>query len=338
LDAAETAPRPGVLGTLDRNVLLDSDIAVHTIAGRTHRSAGRSSYTPADQAYREKLQVALPERTHFFEGAVGDDRPGYFAIPGTERAVPWQDLAPGTVPYFFHAHGSPVSTSLHTTRGRTVQVDGTQLGRYLKRRPSLDRLAPEAPVVLVSCSVGDAATAGERTVAQLVADETGRVVFAPNVTTTASLMVAARADGSPGDWLRFEPQRRAPDAGGDASDDDQLTPSRPMVRGPKVTVPNVAVLSPVLAKVTVTYSHQRTSEAARTGSLTVRRAGAGAGGDAVADVVGVAVAEVPTPGPTRAPEPVPAPDPVGTGRESGADDAGTGAGADHRGDRRSGPQ
>src|SRR5258708_5844718 len=56
-----------------------------------------------------------------------------------------------------------------------------------------------------------------------------------------------------------------------------------MICVPKVTVPLVAALSPVLVKVTVTYSHRRRSEAARTGALTVSRAGAALAAGAVVD-------------------------------------------------------
>ncbi|MEU0950657.1 hypothetical protein ABZ379_49840, partial [Streptomyces canus] len=218
VDTVETgAPSRGVLPTLDGSVVLDSDVVTHTIVGPTGRSVGRASHSVTDQARREPNQHELYKLTRYRVAHLVEDRMTPMAEPSE---TPWAaDIAAGFTPYFFNAHGHARWVALETSVGgtqssnsyanRTVRVDGSVLGGYLRRRPSLAQLPSETPVVLMACSTGDGSPGDSQLVAQLVADGTGRVVYAPSGPASLSGAVAqGKSHRLPG-WRRFEPGARS---------------------------------------------------------------------------------------------------------------------------------
>ncbi|WP_432838042.1 hypothetical protein [Dactylosporangium sp. CA-092794] len=130
--------------------------------------------------------------------------------------VPWQ--LSGASVYVAAVHGEPGRVLLPGAAGQTdapgttepAGQSATRLGRALRRRPSLLRLDQDAPIVMVAC---DAATPGDDgvTVAQRVADETRRDVWAPTGQVVligdedVSFGLRPRADGARAEWIRFSP-------------------------------------------------------------------------------------------------------------------------------------
>ncbi|MFE6904716.1 lonely Cys domain-containing protein, partial [Streptomyces sp. NPDC057717] len=204
---SRTTPSTAMTRTVDGDAIPDSDIVTHTIIGRNHRPVGRSAHTPLDQATREPYHKELADRNHYLQGKTMADGT-IMSLPGSERGVPWAaDITAGRTPYFFTAHGYPEIVELQVAGGRSVRVAGSELGGYLRRRPSLSRLDPHHPIVLLSCSTGKTGPGGsDRPVAQHVADTTGRVVYAPNTSATDDLTVRTGPDGRPGNWVKFKPR------------------------------------------------------------------------------------------------------------------------------------
>ncbi|MEU0950276.1 hypothetical protein ABZ379_47735, partial [Streptomyces canus] len=227
--AKTEAPSPGVLTALDGSVVLDSDVVTHTIVGPTGRSIGLSSHTMEDQRIRAIPQTGLYNRLTYSSGRNVEGTDGYVPATSHPLKVPWTaDIAAGHTPYFFSAHGTPEWVQLETAPGgwqtsdgpvtRPVYVNGAVLGGFLRRRPSLAQMSPDTPIVLVSCSVGDGPAGGSRLVAQGVANESGRVVYAPDTATTDELLVSASAESDKiGTWRKFEPGARSAAKSGNAA-------------------------------------------------------------------------------------------------------------------------
>ncbi|MFE6904701.1 lonely Cys domain-containing protein [Streptomyces sp. NPDC057717] len=194
---------PGVVRTIDGDTVLDTDVVTHTIIGSDRQSVGRSSHSLLDQATRESAQAHMSRRTRYTESVIMDDA----LFPEGENELPWAaDIAAGRTPYFFNSHGSPESVTLGTVDERSVRVDGSALGGFLRRRPSLSRLDQHNPIVLVACSTGKKeALPTDLLVAQRVAEETRRVVYAPTVTTNANFMLVRELGDRRGNWTMFEP-------------------------------------------------------------------------------------------------------------------------------------
>ncbi|MFE6904724.1 lonely Cys domain-containing protein, partial [Streptomyces sp. NPDC057717] len=192
---------------LDGQTFRHTDVVSHTIVGPDYRPVGRSAHTPPDQAIREPHFKVLAGRTRYLQGNPVPDSNAMELLSGTEREVPWAaDIAAGRTPYFFATHGDPNAVALQVAGGRTIAVNGLELGRYLRRRPSLAQLHPDIPIVLTACSTGKTgARDRELPVAQIVANITARVVYAPNTTSSAMLSLEAGSDGLPGSWVKFEP-------------------------------------------------------------------------------------------------------------------------------------
>ncbi|MFE6904715.1 lonely Cys domain-containing protein [Streptomyces sp. NPDC057717] len=204
---SRTAPSTTMTRTVDGDAIPDTDIVTHTIIGQDHRSVGRSSHTPADQATRESYQKELAGRDRYSRGGATTTDGTLERLPGSERGVPWAaDTAAGRTPYFFAAHGKPETVTLQGAGERYIEVAGSELGGYLRRRPSLSLLDPHHPIVLISCSTGKTSPGSDSPVAQHVADTTGRVVYAPNTDTTDELTVETGSDGLSGSWVRFKPR------------------------------------------------------------------------------------------------------------------------------------
>ena len=142
----------------------------------------------------------------------GDDG---LRVVGSSKS-PWADE--GSV-YVAQVHQSggvftvPVDR-VSESRGTTGQLDPSGFGRGLTRRPSLANLGEKAPVVLVSCATATVVE-GREAPAQVVANETGRVVYAPTTDIFVSddgFALAADEFGRPGQWMKFYPGgERAPE-------------------------------------------------------------------------------------------------------------------------------
>ncbi|MFE3263690.1 glycosyltransferase [Streptomyces sp. NPDC059215] len=209
LDA--TSPNPPLVLTRSGDVLLSSDIATYTISDRRHRSVGLASTTQGDASRRGKFRDGLSEIENFYLGdVVNKNKKGQFAgfstlapIRDSGKRVPWAD---GPTPYFVNIHGNSENVKLATTRDRLVEVDGRQFARFLINRPSLIRLPKEAPVVLISCQAGNSSLGGENTVSQLVANEIGRIVYAPTTKVGGQFTLIRKSEnGASGEWRRFAP-------------------------------------------------------------------------------------------------------------------------------------
>ncbi|WP_432164164.1 hypothetical protein [Streptomyces tendae] len=195
--------------TLDGETVEDWLVVTHTIIGPDHRSLGRSSHSLADQAYREPVHRGLHSRGAFMSKLS--------KTTWSQSDVPWRnDNSPDRMPYFFNSHGNSKILALRAadpnqprTPPRSVQVSGKEVGRFLRRRPSLSRLDPDVPVVLLSCDTGVSPGDGSEPVAQHIADEIGRVVFAPTGVANVFLQVASKVKGQPAEWRRFEPRGRS---------------------------------------------------------------------------------------------------------------------------------
>ncbi|MFE6904734.1 lonely Cys domain-containing protein, partial [Streptomyces sp. NPDC057717] len=197
----------GVIRTLDGQTFRDTDVISHTIVGPDYRPTGRSAHTPSDQASREANQLAGTTATTYHQSRVLEDR--LRALPDGEREVPWAaNITAGRTPYIVSLHGRPGALRL-PARGRTVEVSGREVGRYLGRRPSVSQLAPGVPIVLAVCHAGTPGADGRAT-AQDIADETGRVVYAANASVGEISRVGPAPDGRPGVWKRFNPHTRTP--------------------------------------------------------------------------------------------------------------------------------
>ncbi|MFG2960185.1 lonely Cys domain-containing protein [Streptomyces sp. NPDC048291] len=219
-----TALTPGAssrsVRLLDGTLLPDDEIMSYTLAA-DGRPYGRAIFNKVDQSHREPyfdLVPTLDEYVHL--------DPVTENVYGDAERVPWA----GRTAYFFQLHGSPGSFGIVTTGRTNVSARGDQVGEYLQRRPSLQRLAADGVVVLMSCWVGapadskphvtDAspapfvadplATVSE---AQQVANHTDRTVFAVDrifyFTREKNVRrqgVAATAEGQRRKWLELRPE------------------------------------------------------------------------------------------------------------------------------------
>ncbi|MCX4598283.1 hypothetical protein OG819_55075 [Streptomyces sp. NBC_01549] len=173
--------------SIDGHLIPDRDIWAFPIPGSDHRSVGHSVHTPPDQAAREKDQAHFEERTWFNDF--------------DEKTFEWF----GKNAYFYSGHGAKESTVLMTDLGQ-VSVGASEFAHYLKRRKSLSALSQGSSIVLVSCFTGAAGS----TVAQTVADVTGRRTYAPTAEVFESLAVMPFEDNTDGQFLRFDPQSASP--------------------------------------------------------------------------------------------------------------------------------
>ncbi|TKA02076.1 hypothetical protein [Actinacidiphila oryziradicis] len=84
---------------------------------------------------------------------------------------------------------------MHLKDGQVVDVSGTEGGRYLGRRRSLQQLSRQ-PVIICT-------TSGP--LAKEVANATGLRVYAPSGLTSPLLDVTKGHDGRDGTWDRYDP-------------------------------------------------------------------------------------------------------------------------------------
>jgi hypothetical protein len=156
----------------------------------------------------------------------------------TAKPVRWK----GDNAYFGMFHGFPGISGVERQFRPTASIDGTQTGRFLNRRPSVERLAPDGPIVLLSCSGGVAPGRGDlsgsplvphlgrsrglrrfvadplspsaRPVGQAVSTETRRTVFAAGAIVqidiagdgTIALMLLSTPAGDEADFHEYLPE------------------------------------------------------------------------------------------------------------------------------------
>ncbi|MFF3561805.1 lonely Cys domain-containing protein [Streptomyces sp. NPDC002574] len=206
--------------TIDGTLVPDDEIMSYTLAA-DGRPYGRAVFDKRDQSDREKFFESLPAMNEY----VHID-PVRLNHHGDAENVPWA----GRPAYYFGLHGSPGAFAVVTMDGTHGQARGDQVGGYLQRRPSLQRLAADGVVVLMSCWVGAAADdlprvreAGRApfvadplatvSEAQQVANEVERTVFAVDrvyyLTRDAGVRrhgIATTAEGERRKWLELRPE------------------------------------------------------------------------------------------------------------------------------------
>ncbi|ALO99335.1 hypothetical protein SHL15_8385 [Streptomyces hygroscopicus subsp. limoneus] len=191
----------------------------HTLVNAQGRPIGRIAHTPDDLAKREMKLAYIATADTYHQGA--QEGRQLTAIDGTARKLPWRVDYENVTPYFFAAHGKDRKVKLPLSGGGKRIATGSELAGFLKRRPSFNQ-RKDVPIVLMSCRTGsDPSPEG---VAQSVANETRRVVYAPTNVSSVSFLVGRDPDGTEGRWVRFDPA-----AGGTgASRTSRPRPARPV--------------------------------------------------------------------------------------------------------------
>ncbi|MFE4816994.1 hypothetical protein ACFRFU_11275 [Streptomyces sp. NPDC056704] len=209
---------------------VNGDGRIRTLADRTLPDTvvrgygldrGHASFTPADWSRRARRYTKVTSTTDY-----SDHRPQDNVLIGGPKDVPWRNRTVS----FFAAHGKSNRVTLALTephengevdkagkpvKSYSVTVSGRELGRYLIRWGGLG--PRDQPIVLYSCSTGASPTFGGLSVAQHVANVTGRPVFAPNTKTGTALdgsgqvrpiLDVESADGEivAGEWRLFKPE------------------------------------------------------------------------------------------------------------------------------------
>ncbi|MCX5355759.1 hypothetical protein OG901_50380 [Streptomyces mirabilis] len=179
----------------------------YTVVDHLNRPVGRASLNAVDWTRAEAAmgQHPLPLSEFYLTGRDVGDR--FFVRGLPQRRLPWKRDLPDTSPYYFIAHGTENYVQLHRGRAGTASFSGTNTGRWLRRRPSLERRRPRDPIVLLACSTGGLTTAPEGNAAQQVANETGRTVYAATGKARVEFIVEDTRDGYLGEWLVFHPGR-----------------------------------------------------------------------------------------------------------------------------------
>ncbi|MGW3984478.1 lonely Cys domain-containing protein [Streptomyces mirabilis] len=189
-------------------VVPDSRLRTDPIVSRaTNNTIGRASHSAQDWPAREPLVGDLDRVQLFLQRSRRITR---------SQVLPWVD---GPAPYFFSAHGIEGYVRMERRHEGPIIVDGTQVGGWLRRRPSVSSLPSDVPIVLNVCDAGVSNALTLRSVAQGVADATGRTVYAAEaivtlqrrrMTETHLSPVETGLNPSPGglaaQWLEFRPE------------------------------------------------------------------------------------------------------------------------------------
>ncbi|GAA2427923.1 hypothetical protein GCM10010433_29950 [Streptomyces pulveraceus] len=216
-DAPATNARPPVAsssGTPPRLVLrsarsaddptTDSDDVVRrTITDSSSDSSFLASYNPSDWSQRGKRFSTVVTSPTYQDHHHSE--PSLYRKP---RQLPWHDQKVS----FFAAHGTPTRVKLTKNDGTEIVISGRELGRYLEH--SADLGPKDRPIVLYACATGAAPTHGGLSVAQHVANLTGRTVYAPTTTTGTAIDSAQQirpvlfrdSAENPGQWVSYAPE------------------------------------------------------------------------------------------------------------------------------------
>ncbi|MFJ2873835.1 hypothetical protein [Streptomyces sp. NPDC087298] len=217
-DAPTTNARPpvaaGSSGTPPRLVLrsarsaddptTDSDDVVRrTITDSSSDSSFLASYNPSDWSQRGKRFSTVVTSPTYQDHHHSE--PSLYRKP---RQLPWHDQKVS----FFAAHGTPTRVKLTKNDGTEIVISGRELGRYLEH--SADLGPKDRPIVLYACATGAAPTHGGLSVAQHVANLTGRTVYAPTTTAGTAIDSAQRirpvlfrdSAENPGQWVSYAPE------------------------------------------------------------------------------------------------------------------------------------
>ncbi|MCF3964739.1 hypothetical protein, partial [Streptomyces fuscigenes] len=195
--------------TLDHTAAPDGTLSVDLLTrGEGHVPEGLGSYRPEDWARRaDRIPVLLSTST--FRGHTALEQREGSRFTTKPQDVPWHDSSVT----FFASHGASNHVELVLGDGRVVRVSGRELGRYLARNAEALGDA-DKPLVLLSCTTGASPEHGGLSVAQHVANVTGRVVHAPSTASgtvrgaNGRLQPVLFADGQgrQGSWLTFRPE------------------------------------------------------------------------------------------------------------------------------------
>ncbi|MER6273800.1 lonely Cys domain-containing protein [Streptomyces sp900105755] len=208
------------LRAADGTLVPDDEIMSHTLAS-DGRPYGRAVFTKGDVIERERQFGTLPKANTYVHLDPVSQNPH-----GDPEQVPWA----GRDAYFFYLHGNPGAFQIVRADGTVRTAPGDQIGKYLRRRPSLRRLAADGVVVLMSCWAGAAVDAvsrpGDAARASLVTDRLATLSEAQQVANRADRTVfavdrvhyvrhsggqtrqgvATTAEGERSGWQEFRPE------------------------------------------------------------------------------------------------------------------------------------
>ncbi|WP_234438693.1 hypothetical protein [Streptomyces sp. NRRL S-340] len=128
------------------------------------------------------------------------------------RALPWVRAGEQSTPYFFVTHGDMGVLKLPTRTGTILPMPGEQVGRLLAQVPLISQ-RPYASIVLAACFSGYDAENPLNSVAQRVADVTGRTVHAPWSKVSNALSLVEGHGDQEGYWFTYRPRQAAPRPG-----------------------------------------------------------------------------------------------------------------------------
>ncbi|MES9509340.1 hypothetical protein ABWJ92_23485 [Streptomyces sp. NPDC000609] len=179
------------------------DVVRHTITDNSSDSSFLASYSPSDWSRRGKrFSTVVTSPTY------QDHHHSEQSLYRKPRQLPWHDQKVS----FFAAHGTPTRVKLTRNDGTEIVISGRELGRYLEH--SADLGPKDRPIVLYACATGAAPTHGGLSVAQHVANLTGRTVYAPTTTTGTAIDSAQQirpvlfrdSAENPGQWVSYAPE------------------------------------------------------------------------------------------------------------------------------------
>ncbi|MFF9458554.1 hypothetical protein [Streptomyces flaveolus] len=180
----KTYPGPVMDGDIRLDVIVDFD---------SKRPVGAFSHSPEETLDREMGLQGLSDVDTYSQGIARDGT--FVDIPGGERPVPWsQDT------WFWMSHGVPGYAVLQKNGDAqeplyvNAQEFGAFMARFLREHP----LSPDTRIVLVVCYGA--------TLAQAVADATGRVVYAAHTQVGHFLSLDRQESGQEQLWLSFLPR------------------------------------------------------------------------------------------------------------------------------------
>ncbi|MFI0507982.1 hypothetical protein ACH3WN_34935 [Streptomyces albogriseolus] len=159
----------------------------------TKRPVGAFSHNPEETLERELALQMISDFSTYSQGVVRGN--GIVEIPGVERPVPWSRDT-----WFWMSHGEPGYAVLEKNGDAQgpLRVNAQEFGAFMARFLREQPLSVDTRIVLVVCHGA--------TLAQAVADATGRVVYAAHTEVGGSLTVARRDPGQEQLWLSFSPR------------------------------------------------------------------------------------------------------------------------------------